>query len=170
MVIKKFIRINENIKHDPVRLIGPNGEQLGIVSLKTALETARQYNLDLVEVAQQMNPAVCRIMDFSKFKYEQEKKERLAKKHHHKTHIKEIRLQPNIDEHDYQIKLRHIEEFIKNKDKVKVNLFFKGRQLEHLDMGKKLIERVIQDTESFAQVEKGPVLEGKVLSVTLGAK
>jgi translation initiation factor IF-3 len=168
--IKKFVRINERINADQVRLIGPNGEQLGIVSLKAALEMANQYDLDLVEVAQQANPPVCRIMDFSKFKYDQEKKERLAKKHQHRIHLKEIHLSPNIDEHDYQIKLKQLIGFLQKKDKVRVNLFFKGRQLEHLDLGKKLLERLIQDTRDFALVEKEPLLEGKVMGMTLAPK
>ncbi|MCM8791855.1 MAG: translation initiation factor IF-3 [Candidatus Omnitrophica bacterium] len=165
--IKRFVRINEKIRAPQVRLIGSQGEQLGIVSLEKALEIAAQYELDLVEVAPQANPPVCRIMDFSKFKYEQEKKERQTKKHQHKIHLKEIRLMPNIDEHDYQIKLRQLINFLQKKDKVRVNLFFKGRQFEHLDIGKKLLERVIQDTRDFAHVEREPLLEGKVMGMTL---
>jgi len=168
--IKKFIRINERIRAPQVRLIGPNGEQLGIVSLKTALEIADQHELDLVEVAQQANPPVCRIMDFSKFKYDQEKKERQAKKHQHRIHLKEVRLSPNIDEHDYQIKLKKLIGFLQKKDKVRVNLFFKGRQFEHLDIGKKLLERLIQDTGDFAVVERTPLLEGKVMGMVLAPK
>jgi translation initiation factor IF-3 len=168
--IKKFVRINEKINAPQVRLIGPNGEQLGIVSLKTALEIADQYELDLVEVAEQANPPVCRIMDFSKFKYDQEKKERQAKKHQHKIHLKEIRLSPNIDEHDYQIKLKKLISFLQEKDKVRVNLFFKGREFEHVDIGKKLLERLIQDTKDFAVIEKEPVLEGKIMGMVLAPK
>jgi len=168
--IKKFVRINEKIRAPQVRLIGPNGEQLGIVSLKTALEIADQHGLDLVEVAQQANPPVCRIMDFSKFKYDQEKKERQAKKHQHRIHLKEVRLSPNIDEHDYQIKLKKLIGFLQKKDKVRVNLFFKGRQFEHLDIGKKLLERLVQDTKDFAVIEREPVLEGKVMGMVLAPK
>ncbi|MCM8757707.1 MAG: translation initiation factor IF-3 [Candidatus Omnitrophica bacterium] len=168
--IKRFIRINEKISAPQVRLIGPKGEQLGIVSLEKAKEIANQYDLDLVEVAPTADPPVCRIIDFSKFKYDQEKKERLAKKHQHKVHIKEIHLQPNIDEHDYQIKLKQIIGFLNKKDKIKINLFFRGRQLEHIDLGKKLIERIILDTQEFAQVEKEPTLEGKVMSMIIVPK
>jgi len=168
--IKKFVRINERINAPQVRLVGPQGEQLGVVSLAKAREIAQGYDLDLVEVAPQANPPVCRIIDFSKFKYDQEKKERLAKKHQHKTHLKEIRIQPNISEHDYQVKIKQLADFLQHKDKVRVNLFFRGRQLEHIDMGKKLMERIIQDTREFAQVEKEPLLEGRIMGMTLSAK
>lgn len=168
--IRRFVRINERITAPQVRLIGPEGQQLGVVSLKTALEIADQYELDLVEVAPQAEPPVCRVMDFSKFKYEQQKKQRQAKKHQHKIHLKEIRLKPNINEHDYQIKLKQLINFLQKKDKVKINLFFKGRELQHLDIGKKLLERIIQDTQLVAQVEKEPVLEGRVMGMTLSPK
>ncbi len=153
-----------------MRLIGPEGEQLGVVSIQKALELASQHELDLVEVAPQGSPPVCRIMDFSKFKYDQEKKERQAKKHQKQIHIKEIRLKPNIEEHDYQVKLKQVIGFLKKKDKVKVNLFFRGRQFEHIDLGKKLMDRFISDTLEYGQLEKEPTLEGRVISVLMVPK
>lgn len=150
-----------------VRLIGAQGEQLGIVALQKALEIADQAELDLVEVAAEASPPVCRIMDFSKFKYDQEKKERQAKKHQTLVHFKEIRLKPNIEEHDYRVKLRQAIGFVQKKDKVKVSLFFKGRQFEHLDLGKKLIDRFVSDVLEYAQLEKEPTLEGRVISLVL---
>jgi translation initiation factor IF-3 len=168
--IKKFIRINERIRVPHVRLIGPESNQLGIVPIQKALEIANQYELDLVEVAPQAAPPVCRVMDFSKFKYEQEKKEREAKKHQHQTRLKEIRLKPNIDEHDYQIKLRQVIGFLKKKDKVRVSLFFRGRQMEHMDLGRKLLDKFIIDVQNDAVVEKEPFLEGRIISFVVGPK
>jgi translation initiation factor IF-3 len=168
--IKKFIRINERISASQVRLIGPDGNQLGVMPTKKALEIANQYDLDLVEVAAQATPPVCRIIDFSKFKYDQAKKERQAKKHQRQSRLKEIRLEPNIDEHDYQVKLKQAIGFFKKKDKVKINLFFKGRQMEHLDLGKKVLDRFILDTQEAGQLEKGPVLEGRIMSLVIAPK
>jgi translation initiation factor IF-3 len=123
-----------------------------------------------VEVAPQANPPVCRIMDFSKFKYDQEKKEREAKKNQKQSRIKEIRLHPNIDEHDYLVKMRQTRGFLKKKDKVKIDLFFKGRQIEHADLGRKILDRFIIDTQAEGIVEKEPTLEGKILSLVMAPK
>jgi len=153
-----------------VRLVGPDGGQLGVVTIQAALDMANQYELDLVEVAPQANPPVCRIIDFTKFKYDQEKKEREAKKHQRQSRLKEIRLKPNIDEHDYEIKVKHAIEFLKKKDKVKVSLFFRGRQMEHLDLGRKILDKFIIAIENDGQVEKDPVLEGRVISFIAGPK
>lgn len=168
--IKKFIRINEKIRVPEVRLIGPEGNQLGVMSIQRAIEMAIQYELDLVEVAPGANPPVCRITDFSKFKYDQEKKEREAKKHQKQSRLKEIRLKPNIDNHDYQVKLRQVVTFLKKNDKVKINLFFRGRQMEHLDLGRKVLDRFIADTQNDGQIEKEPMLEGKIMSLVVSPK
>ena len=168
--IKKFIRINDKIRVSQVRLIGPEGNQLGIVPIQKAQEIANQHDLDLVEVAAQVVPPVCRIIDFSKFKYDQEKKEREAKKHQHQVRLKEIRLKPNIDEHDYQTKLKQVLTFLKKKDKVKINLFFRGRQMEHMDLGRKILDRFIADTQNEGLVEKEPMLEGKIMSLVVSPK
>ena len=109
-------------------------------------------------------------MDFSKFKYDQEKKERQAKKHQRQTHLKEIRIKPNIEEHDYQVKLKQLIGFLRKKDKVKINLFFRGRQLEHMDLGKKLLDRFIADALEYGQLEKEPILMGKVISTVMAPK
>jgi translation initiation factor IF-3 len=168
--IKKFIRINERIRVPQVRLIGPEGNQLGILPIQKALELAIKYELDLVEVAPQVEPPVCRIMDFSKFKYDQEKKEREAKKHQIRMRLKEIRLKPNIDENDYQVKLRQTIGFLNKKDKVKVCLFFRGRQMAHLDLGRKVLDRFISDAQQAGKIEKGSVLEGRIMSAVLAPK
>ena len=171
VAIKQYIRINERIKGVPhVRLIGPEGDQLGIVAIQKAQEIANQYELDLVEVAAQASPPVCRVIDFSKYKYDQEKKEREAKKHQKQAKLKEIRLKPNIDPHDYQTKLKHAVTFLKKKDKVRINLFFRGRQMEHMDLGKKILDKFIIDTQNDAQLERGPILEGRIMSLVLSPK
>jgi translation initiation factor IF-3 len=138
--------------------------------VQKALDLANKYELDLVEVAPQVDPPVCRIMDFSKFKYDQEKKEREAKKHQMKTRLKEIRLKPNIDEHDYQVKLKQTINFLNKKDKVKVCLFFRGRQMEHMDLGRKLLDKFINDAQQAGKIERGSILEGRVISVVIGPR
>ena len=153
-----------------VRVIGSDGGQLGVMTAQKALELATQQDLDLVEVAPGASPPVCRIIDFSKFKYDQEKKEREAKKHQKQGRLKEIRIKPNIDPHDYQTKLKQAIAFLNKKDKVKVNLFFRGRQMEHMDLGRKILDKFIIDTQNSAQVEKVPVLEGRVISLVLSPK
>ncbi len=135
-----------------------------------ALKKAADFGLDLVEVAPQANPPVCRIMDFAKYKYEQEKKEREAKKHHKHAQLKEIRFSPRIDEHDYQIKLKHMREFLEKGHKVRIRLFFKGREIAHQEIGRKLLERLIKDIEEKGKVEKAPQLMGKTLILILGPK
>lgn len=153
-----------------VRLIGPDGNQLGVVSIQKAQELANQHELDLVEVAPSANPPVCRVIDFSKFKYDQEKKEREAKKHQKQGKLKEIRLKPNIDSHDYETKVKQVITFLKKKDKVKINLFFRGRQMEHLDLGRKILDKFIIDTQSDGQVEKAPAMEGRIMSFVVAPK
>ena len=170
VAIKKFIRINDKIRVPQVRLVGPDGGQLGVVTIQNALEIANQHELDLVEVAPQASPPVCRVIDFSKFKYDQEKKEREAKKHQRQSRLKEIRLKPNIDDHDYQVKVKHAIGFLKKNDKVKVSLFFRGRQMEHLDLGRKILDRFIIDIQNDGQVEKNPALEGRVISFMVAPK
>ena len=151
-------------------MIGPDSEQLGVVSIQKALDLANQYELDLVEVAPGAAPPVCRIIDFSKFKYDQEKREREAKKHQKQGRLKEIRLKPNIDEHDYATKVKQAVAFLKKKDKVKVNLFFRGRQMEHLDLGRKILDKFMIDTQSDGQVEKNPSLEGRIMTLVIAPK
>jgi translation initiation factor IF-3 len=168
--IKKFIRVNERIRVPEVRLIGPDGNQLGVMAIQRALDLANQYELDLVEVAPAATPPVCRIIDFTKFKYDQEKKEREAKKHQKQSRLKEIRVKPNIDDHDYQVKLRQVLTFLQKKDKVKVNLFFRGRQMEHVDLGRKILDRFIADTQNAGQIEKEPMMEGRIMSLVVSPK
>jgi len=170
VAIKKFIRVNERIRVPHVRLIGPDANQLGIVAIQKALELANQHELDLVEVAPNADPPVCRIIDFSKFKYDEEKKEREAKKHQKQGKLKEIRFKPNIDDHDYETKMKQAVSFLKKKDKVKINLFFRGRQMEHLDLGRKVLDKLILDLSGDGQVEKLPSLEGRIMYFVIAPK
>lgn len=168
--IQRFVRVNERIRAPQVRLIGAQGEQLGIVSLQKALELADQYELDLVEVAPSASPPVCRILDFTKFKYEEEKKERLSKKRQHQVHLKEIRVKPNIEEHDYQVKLKQLNNFLQKKDKVKVSLFFRGREMAHQELGRRILDRLLAESAHYGNVEKPPILEGRTISMIIGPK
>ena len=148
-------------------MIGPDSEQLGVVVLSRALDLARQSELDLVEIAPTAKPPVCRIMDYSKFKYDQEKKERRIKKNQHITHLKQIRLKPHIGEGDYQIKLRQAINFLKKKDKVKINMFYRGREMAHKELGEEIVKRIVADVSEFGQPEKNPSMEGRVLNVVI---
>ena len=153
-----------------MRVIGADGEQLGLMSVQDAVKAAQEAKLDLVEVAANAAPPVCRIMNFTKFKYDQERKEREARKHQKGGKLKEIRLKPKIEEHDYQFKLNHIKRFLERKDKVKVTLFYRGREMSHPEFGQRVIDRVIQDLSAVAEIEKGPLKEGKSIIVFFSPK
>jgi translation initiation factor IF-3 len=153
-----------------VRVIGHDGSQLGVMSVQRALEIANQHELDLVEVAPAAAPPVCRIIEYSKFRYDLEKKERESKKHQKQGRLKEIRLKPNIDDHDFETKVKQAVSFLKKKDKVKINLFFRGRQMEHVDLGRKVLDKFILVTKEEGQVEKEPSLEGKIMSFVIAPK
>ena len=170
VAIQKRIRINEQIRVPEVRVIGPESEQLGVVTILKANELAEQFSLDLVEVAPTAKPPVCRIMDFSKYKYEQEKKERKARKNAHIVHLKQIRIKPHIDEHDFNTKLSQARGFLEKKDKVKVNLFFSGREMAFKEQARGLLEKFLAETADLGMVEKGIMLEGRVMSVLVAPK
>jgi len=140
------------------------------MSVQRALEISGQQDLDLVEVAPGATPPVCRIIEFSKFKYDLEKKERESKKHQKQGRLKEIRLKPNIDEHDFGTKVKQALSFLKKKDKVRVNLFFRGRQMEHVDLGRKVIDKFIVDTQGEGQMEKAPSMEVRIMSFVIAPK
>ncbi len=170
VAIKKFIRINDRIRVPQVRVVGPDGNQLGVMAIQRALDLANQAELDLVEVAPSANPPVCRIVDYSKFKYDEEKKEREAKKHQKQGRLKEIRLKPNIDDHDFETKVKQAVTFLKKKDKVRINLFFRGRQMEHVDLGRKVLDKFIQEVKIEGEVEKPPMMEGRIMSFVVAPK
>lgn len=151
-------------------MIGPDSEQLGILNVRRALELAQERNLDLVEIAPTAKPPVCRIMDFTKYKYDQEKKERRVRKHQKIVHLKQIRVKPHIEEHDYQVKLKQAISFLEKKDKVKINLFFQGREMSFMEQGQKILERFLADTSQYGEAEKTPQLEGRVLFVVLAPR
>ena len=151
-------------------MIGPNSEQLGVLVINRAIEMAREHNLDLVEVAPTAKPPVCRIIDFSKYKYDQQKKERRVKKSQRISHLKQIRVKPHIDENDYQVKLKQAITFLGKKDKVKVNLFFRGREMTFKELGKRIIDRFIADLNAHSQVEKDPAMEGRIMSVVFAPR
>ena len=135
--------------------------------IRRALELAKEHDLDLVEIAPTAKPPVCRIMDYSKYKYDQEKKERRIKRNQAVTHLKQIRLKPHIDENDYQVKLRQVVGFLSKKDKVKINMFYRGRELQHRELGREIVERMVADAASYGQPEKQAVFEGRVMSVVI---
>ena len=150
-----------------MRVIGPDAEQLGVVVLRRALDLAQEHNLDLVEISPTAKPPVCRIMDYSKFKYDQEKKERRIKKNQHVTHLKQLRLKPNIGESDYQIKLRQAISFLNKKDKVKINMMFRGREMAHKELGREVLDRMVKDLLPYGQAEKSPLMEGRVMAILI---
>lgn len=155
--------INNRIRASQVRLIDAEGKQLGVVPIGKALDIARDAQLDLVEVAQNVKPPVCKVMDYSRFKYEQEKRERETKKKQHTVHLKEIKMSSKIQEHDYQTKLNHLRKFLERKDRAKVTMFFRGREMAHLDLGKQILERLKNDLAEVADPEGMPKKEGKLL-------
>lgn len=157
--------INSEIKDAEVRLIGPDGEQLGIVSNKDAQRIADEHNLDLVKIAPQAKPPVCRVMDYGKHKFELAKKEKEARKNQKVVSIKEVRLSPNIDEHDFNTKVNQGIKFLKSGDKVKVSVRFRGREITHSSLGKDLLLRVQDAMSEVGVVEKGIKLEGRNMAM-----
>ncbi|MBK3332973.1 translation initiation factor IF-3 [Persephonella atlantica] len=166
------LRVNRQIRAREVRLIDENGQNLGIVPLEEALRIAEEKNLDLVEVSPNAKPPVCKIMDYGKYKFEQKKKEREAKKKQKAKmqNVKEIKFRIKIEDHDYQTKVRHIREFIEEGDKVKVWIWFRGRENVHPELGEKLANRIIEDVSDIAKVEKPPKKEGRNMLFTLVPK
>ena len=154
-------RINEAIRVPQVRLIGADGEQIGVKDRDDALEFAWNQNLDLVEVAADARPPVCRVMDYSKYKYEQEQKAKLARKHQNVIVIKEIKLRPKVGVHDYETKKGHVVRFLKNHDKVKVTIMFRGREMTHPEKGRELLLRLAADLKEIAVIESEPLQDGR---------
>ena len=161
------MRCNDQIRVREVRLIGAEGEQLGIVDKNEALRMAKEQGLDLVEVAATAEPPVCRIMDFGKYKYETQKKKQEAKKRQVVVEVKEIKLRPKTDEHDYLTKLRHIRKFIGEGARCKVTIFFRGREIVHKDRGQTMLERVVEDTKDIARIDQEARAEGRTLFMLL---
>jgi translation initiation factor IF-3 len=153
-----------------IRVIDDNGEQLGIMPPPQALALARSKSLDLVEISPTAAPPVCRIMDFGKYQYEQQKRARAARKHQKVIEVKEIKFRPKVDEHDYQFKKKHIERFLAEGDKVKATIFFRGRENAHPEIGRRILERLVGDLEELAVIESLPQKEGNQLHTILAPK
>ncbi|MDD5424090.1 MAG: translation initiation factor IF-3 [Candidatus Omnitrophica bacterium] len=164
------MRVNDRIRTREVMVIAEDGSQLGVMAPEEGFKLAQQAGLDLVEIAPMAKPPVCRIMDFSKYKYEQEKKEKEARKKQHATHLKEIRLKPKIGDHDYLVKLGFIKKFLERKDKVKITLVFRGREMAHPELGTKVIERLKADILEIGQIEKPPLREGRFVIMVVAPK
>ena len=155
------IKVNEHIRAREVRLISAEGEQLGILSLDEAFKTAKNVGLDLVEVAPNSDPPVCRIMDYGKFKYQTSKKVQEARKKSRTVQVKEIKLRPNTEEHDLGFKLRNVKKFLEKKNRVKVSVFFRGREMAHMDSGRELLKRVAEEVMDEGTVEEAPKQEAR---------
>ena len=169
-IADKYIRINERIRVPQVRLIDTTGEQIGIVPTREALRMALEKGFDLVEISPTAKPPVCKIMDYGKFKYELNKKAKSAKKKQHIIQMKEMRLRPKIEEHDYQFKLKHIQEFLEEGNKVKVFVEFRGREMAHQELGHKIIQRLEEDLKDLGIIEQKAKMEGRNLSLTFMPK
>ena len=161
------VRVNERIRVPQVRVIGEDGSQVGVLPVREALALAQSRGLDLVEVAATSRPPVCRIMDYGKFKYEQNRRARKAKKKQHQMQLKEVKMRPKIEEHDYGFKIQHAREFLSERDKVKLTVTFRGREIAHQDLGYKVIQRAIADLAEHATVESPPRSEGRTLTAVL---
>ena len=168
--IADTVRINEKIRADSVRLVGPDGEQVGIIALRDALIYADRLNLDLVEVAPMASPPVCKVMDYGKYRYEQEQKAKDARKRQTTISIKEIKLRPKIDDHDFEIKKGHVERFLKKGDKVKLTIMFRGRELMHPHLGERLLRRMSEDIVELGDVESQPNLDGRNMVMMIAPK
>lgn len=160
-------RINDRIRAREVRLIGQDGAQLGMKTLPEALSIARAAELDLVEVAGNANPPVCRIMDYGKFRYEQSRKERDSRKNQHVVELKEVRIRPKIDDHDLETKGRQAAKFLDHGDKVKLTVLFRGREMAHPDLGKALLDQLIEQLKANGTVEQTPRLEGRAMTAIM---
>lgn len=168
--IKQELPINRQIRAKEVQLIGENGEKLGILSLNDALEKAEEKNLDLVLVAPNANPVVCKIMNYGKYKFEQAKKEKEAKKKQKVLEVKEIRVTPNIEEHDFGFKLKNVRKFLTDGNKVKITVRFRGREINNAKAGEEVLNKFIENLEDVATVEKKPKLEGRNMFTILAKK
>ena len=160
--------MNDAINSPELRLIGPEGENVGVVSPRRAMELAERAGLDLVEISPNAAPPVCKIMDFGKYKYEQQKRESEARKKQKIIEVKEIKFRPNTDTHDYDVKMRNVFKFLENGDKVKITMRFRGREMAHQNLGRELLERVAEDVKEHGKVENIPKMEGRQMTMMIG--
>lgn len=166
-IISKELRVNEAVRCREIRLIGGQGEQLGVMHPRDAMKVAEEQGLDLVEVSPNSKPPVCKIMDYGKYKYEQRKKEREARKNQKTIEVKEVKLRPGIEDHDFNTKVHHAARFLGEGNKVKITIMFRGREITHPELGRELCERVAEDVQDIAKVEKAPKVEGRNMTMML---
>lgn len=164
------MRVNKDIRALTVRVVSEDGKQLGVMSIKEALNLAKERNLDLIEIAPKAQPPVCKIIDYGKFIYQKTKKEKESKKMQHQVKVKEVKLRPNIDVHDFNVKLNRAKDFINAGNKVRFVCMFRGREMLHKELGSKLIDKVIEELEEIAMVEVPPKFQGRFLSIVLSPK
>ncbi|PWV50848.1 translation initiation factor IF-3 [Finegoldia magna] len=164
----KDLMINEEIRSSKVRLIDDEGEQIGVIPIKEALKMAENKHLDLVNVAPNAKPPVCKILDYGKYKYDALKKEKEAKKNQKVINVKEIRLSPNIEKHDLEVKANQASKFLSNENRVKVSVRFRGRELGHKDLGKEVLDKFYELTKDVGQIEKKPSMEGRMMIMFMG--
>ena len=169
-ISKQGHQINEEIRDKEVRLVSDTGEQLGIMSAREALERAMDANLDLVKISPTANPPVCKLMDYGKYKFEQTKREKEARKNQHVVEIKEVRMSPSIDVNDFNVKLRNAQKFLAEGNRVKVTVRFRGREMAHTDIGKRLLLDFAAQCSELATMDKDPKLDGRHMSIFLAAK
>jgi translation initiation factor IF-3 len=163
-------RVNNQIRIKEVRVIAPEGEQLGVMETRDAIRKAEEMGLDLVEVAPTARPPVCRIMDFGKYKYEMSKKAAESRKHQTVIVVKEVKLRPRTDDHDIDFKVKNIKRFLEEGDKVKVTIMFRGREMAHTEKGREQIDRVVKELEGIAAIEQSPQMEGRNMTMLLSKK
>lgn len=163
-------QINERIRFPKIRVIDTDGSQLGILTPQEALRHAETKELDLVLVSDKADPPVCRIMDYGKFKFEQEKKAREAKKKQHTAEVKEVKMRYKIEEHDYQVRINQASRFLKDGDKVKATIMFRGREIQHTDLAEELLKRMATDLQEMAEVQQSPKKEGRSMMMLLSPK
>lgn len=163
-------QINERIRFPKIRVIDTDGGQLGILTPQEALRLAEQKELDLVLVSDKADPPVCRIMDYGKFKFEQEKKAREVKKKQHTAEVKEVKMRYKIEEHDYQVRINQAQRFLKDGDKVKATIMFRGREIQHTDLAEELLKRMATDLQEMAEVQQAPKKEGRSMMMLLSPK
>ena len=167
---KQRVRINHQIRISPVRLVGADGQQVGVVPVEEALQAATEAGLDLVEVAPMARPPVVKVMDYGKYRFEQAKAARAARKKQHVIHVKEVKYRPGISEHDFEFKTRHARTFLEEGNKVKLTMMFRGRQVTHPELGRNVLNRVYEAVKDLAKVEAHPKLEGRNMTMVLAPK
>ena len=163
-------RVNEQIEAEKVRVVNADGEMVGVISKEEGIEIAFEAGLDLVEVSPNADPPVCKVLDYGKYKYEAQKKANEARKKQKVIDVKEIKMRPGIDEHDYQVKMRSIRRFLDEGDKVKMTIRFRGREMAHQELGMKVLDRVREDVDELAKVEQFPKSEGRLMTMVIAPK